>query len=96
MQVFEPDYFPVEPDKVIYGDNISLESKIYPLESIGKETATKVFCTTKLGSKEQDFSDDKICNEECEAVSDSIKAADNFNFTVTSFSYEYIPSDQLQ
>ena len=96
MQVFEPDFFPVEPDKVIYSDNISLQSQIYPLESIRKERATKVFCTTSLESKEQDFSDDKICDEECETASDSTKASDNFNFTVTSFCYEYISSDQLQ
>lgn len=96
MQVFEPDYFPVEPDKIVYSDNVSLQSKICPLESIRKERATKVFRTTSLESKEQDFRDDNVCDKECDTASDSIKTADNFNFTVTSFSYEYISSDQLQ
>lgn len=94
MQVFEPDYFPVEPDKVILSDNISLQSKIYPLDLIGKEKAPNVFHTTSLESKEHDFSDDKICDEELETASGSIKTVDNF--TVTGFSCEHISSDELQ
>ena len=74
MQVFQPDFSPVEPHKVILNDNISLPSKIYPLDSLGKERATKVFHTTSLES-EQNFSDDKIHDEELETAPGSTKTS---------------------
>ena len=62
IQVFKPDFFPVKPDKkVIFIDNISLKSKLSPLEAPHK---TKPVTTTEIDIVMSEVEDDEEESDE--------------------------------